>query len=144
MTTVAYRAGVLAADSQATSSYKQKCQKIHKVGDSYFAFCGALSTAYLFIEWLKLDQRDWLIDGKDPPKGLGDDDFEAIELSEEGAFVWDCRLTRRPVLDAFYAIGSGSDFAMGAMAMGADAKEAVRVAAKFDPYTGGAIKKVTL
>jgi ATP-dependent protease HslVU (ClpYQ) peptidase subunit len=39
----------------------------------------------------------------------------------------------------FQAIGSGLEYATGAMAMGADAKEAVRVAIKFDSDSGGRI-----
>lgn len=145
MTTVAYRNGVMAADSQATSSFKQKCQKIHKVGDSIFGVCGSLSSAYLFLEWIKHDRRDWVESERAPPSPLTDDDnFDAIELCEEGLFLWDGKLTRRPVDIEFYAIGSGSDFAMGAMAMGADAVQAVKVANTLDPYTGGAIKKAVL
>ena len=34
-------------------------------------------------------------------------------------------------------IGSGSDYARGAMAAGLDAKAALKIAADLDPYTGG-------
>ncbi|HEX7046561.1 MAG TPA: hypothetical protein VF275_03180 [Gammaproteobacteria bacterium] len=145
MTTIAYRSGVLAADSQGTSSFKQRCQKIHKIGDSYFGIEGSLTSAYLFLEWLKQDRRDWVEAERNPPSALSDDDsFGALELCEEGLFLWDGKLTRVPVLVEFYAVGSGCDFAMGAMAMGADAMEAVKVAKTLDPYTGGAIKKAVL
>lgn len=145
MTTVAYRNGVMAADSQATSSFKQKCQKIHKIGDSYFGICGRVSSAYLFLEWIRQDRRDWVESERNPPSPLSDDDdFSALELCEEGAFEWDGKLTRTPVLIEFFAIGSGADFAMGAMAMGADAVEAVKVARTLDPNTGGVIKKAVL
>jgi ATP-dependent protease HslVU (ClpYQ) peptidase subunit len=40
----------------------------------------------------------------------------------------------------FYAIGSGCEYAYGAMAMGATAEEAVRAAMRFDIYTGGEIQ----
>lgn len=48
-----------------------------------------------------------------------------------------------PVRD-FYAIGSGRDFAMAAMALGKSAKEAVELAARFDVNTGGDIDWVVL
>ena len=35
-----------------------------------------------------------------------------------------------------FAIGSGRAFAIGAMAMGATAREAVEVASRFDPHSG--------
>mgnify|MGYP001606552882 CR=1 FL=1 len=44
----------------------------------------------------------------------------------------------------YYAWGSGSDVAFGALAMGADAVEAVRVAALFDQATGGTIRSMAI
>lgn len=41
-----------------------------------------------------------------------------------------------PIADKCWAIGSGRDFAMGAMAMGATAVEAVRIASKLNNSTG--------
>ena len=38
------------------------------------------------------------------------------------------------------AIGSGQSFAMGAMLNGASALEAISIAARLDPYTGGDVK----
>lgn len=39
--------------------------------------------------------------------------------------------------EPFWAIGSGSEYALGALAVGADPKMAVQVASFFDVYTGG-------
>ena len=36
----------------------------------------------------------------------------------------------------FWAVGSGEEYALGAMAMGASAAQAVEVASQFDVYTG--------
>ena len=44
----------------------------------------------------------------------------------------------------FYAIGSGRDFALAAMRMGADAKKAVKIASEFDIHTGGRIRTMRL
>lgn len=48
-------------------------------------------------------------------------------------------LRRLQINEKFAAIGSGSHFAMGAMAAGADARQAVAIAARFDPNTGGGV-----
>ena len=48
-------------------------------------------------------------------------------------------LRRLQVNEKFVAVGSGAHFAMGAMAMGADARRAVVIAARFDPNTGGGV-----
>jgi ATP-dependent protease HslVU (ClpYQ) peptidase subunit len=44
----------------------------------------------------------------------------------------------------FVAIGSGAAVALGAMAYGATAREAVRIAIEFDVYSGGEIQEVRL
>lgn len=41
-----------------------------------------------------------------------------------------------------YSIGSGSSYALGALQMGANAKEAVKTAAHYDAYTGYEIKEM--
>jgi ATP-dependent protease HslVU (ClpYQ) peptidase subunit len=46
---------------------------------------------------------------------------------------------RQVVEDPFMAWGSGRDFALGAMAMGATAREAVAVACRFNVYCGNGI-----
>jgi ATP-dependent protease HslVU (ClpYQ) peptidase subunit len=44
----------------------------------------------------------------------------------------------------YYAWGTGRNFAIGAMAQGATAQEAVEIAIKFDPFSGGKINSYTL
>ena len=43
---------------------------------------------------------------------------------------------------AFTALGSGFEIALGAMAFGASARQAVELAAQFDVYTGGKITEI--
>ena len=42
--------------------------------------------------------------------------------------------------EPYSAIGSGRDFAMGAMALGASPKEAIKIASKHDVFTGMGVK----
>ena len=44
----------------------------------------------------------------------------------------------------YYAIGSGAEFALGALAMGASVKEAIKVASNNDSHTGMGYKIYTL
>lgn len=46
-------------------------------------------------------------------------------------------------VDGIYAIGSGGDFARGAIDSGADLEAAIQVAAKNDPGTGGRLTIIT-
>jgi len=55
----------------------------------------------------------------------------------EGTGVWEVTLT-------FYAIGSGKDLAMGAMAFGANAEEGVRIACKYTPSCEEPLYKVKI
>ena len=75
---------------------------------------------------------------------FGDDfkpSFRALVWSPERALVeWTEQFQPMPVLDDFYAIGSGDMAAMAAMHMGATAGQAVEVAAKVDLGTGGIIE----
>lgn len=46
------------------------------------------------------------------------------------------------VKEPYHAIGSGSEYALGAMASGMSPKEAVKIAMKHDSYTGMGIKTI--
>jgi hypothetical protein len=87
-----------------------------------------------------------LIEGK-PAKesGLNDDsELEAIELHPDGIFLYAASGKRYRIKDEFFAIGSGAPYAIGAMAMGASPEEAVALASRFDPATGGEIEVIPL
>lgn len=135
MTTVAYRAGVLAADSLCTGAYKHPMKKLYPIDGGFVGVAGSLSTSLLVVDWLQ---------GGDKPDLSNDSDFEALIIRDGKVFYLDNGLREIPLQGPYHAVGSGMDYAMGAMAMGATAEEAVKVARKFDNKTGGAIKKVTL
>ena len=143
MTTIVYRDGVMAADSQVTvtseagGSRKFKCEKLYRrdvpgFGECIIGLAGGSFDGLVFL--------DWLVSGNpEPPQRLidGGADFTAIVLSKAGLHEYDmwCRPDR--VLERFYAVGSGSKAALGALHMGASAKEALQIAARVDAYTGG-------
>lgn len=77
--------------------------------------------------------------------GLHDNsEFEGIELHSSGIYLYAASGVRYAIKDGFYAIGSGGPYAMGAMAMGATPEEAVAIAARFDPNTGGEVEVLNL
>lgn len=45
-----------------------------------------------------------------------------------------------PINEPYVAVGSGSSWAMGALAMGASAEQAIKIAIKFDTNCGGAVQ----
>lgn len=131
MTTIAYRDGVLAADSQATCDYHGRVRKIHRLPSGMLVGgCGDAAECHSVVEWLMGGQE-----GKAPKAP----DAYLIIVDKDGGVFFSSGSPFQPFpseLD-FAAIGSGSAVAMGAMEAGASALEAVKIAAKHDGYTSG-------
>lgn len=142
MTTVAYRAGVLASDSQATDNQVWSVQKLWEVADDseviLVGICGDIFAAMAFIEWLKDREH-----ARKPQ--IECEDFEAIVIASNGRVtLWNQSLVPFKPRGKFFAIGSGGAAAMGAMHAGKSAVEAVKIAKRIDPYTGGRVMSLRL
>jgi ATP-dependent protease HslVU (ClpYQ) peptidase subunit len=142
MTCIAYRKGVLAADTQITcgDGRKIRASKIQALPDgSYFACAGDSKAIVRISRWIHRGM---------PTKGrprCSEDTFDVIMVRQDGTL-----LTANDALDfealsePFYAIGSGGAYAMGAMARGATAIQAVKIAARFDTNTSGPVDSVVI
>jgi ATP-dependent HslUV protease subunit HslV len=138
MTTIVYRGGVMAADTRMIqrTAIIGNITKIVRRNDG--ALCGGAGDAawvYAFHDWFLAGEHG------DPPvvpdnsKGLVALKRKPVELFEQtGAFKF-----KAP----YVAIGSGMEFALGAMWAGASAQEAVKCAMQFDPATGGKLMVLT-
>ena len=140
MTTIVYRDGILAADSRAYSGhsapvgFKRKIYGRERDG----AMIGVSSTCPGLSEQIAA----WFLDDKNPdrePSWPGDAGFDAIEIDAEGdVFFYGGTLHPTGPLSApYFAIGSGAEYALGAMLMGANAMEAVQAGITFDPWSAG-------
>jgi hypothetical protein len=152
LTTIAYRDGVLAADSWETYSsedggaHRHICAKLfcktitvgRKSFDVLIGTAGETSPSLLFV--------DWYGSGKEPPQMLCDlgGDFLCLILTPKGLFEADVYCRPVQVMESFYAIGSGAKAALAAMHCGKSAVDAVRIAARIDPYTGGRVMHMKL
>lgn len=148
MTTIAYKDGVLAADSMMTGGSVPfrfaTVDKITHCNDR--AVIGAAAGHYraypTFLEWIEAGAE-----GNAPQ----------VEEEAEGVLIRACAgkapeiwlwsggqtLIRLPD-DAFVALGSGERFALGAMFAGADAIDAVRCGISYDSASGGPIKHLKI
>jgi hypothetical protein len=54
------------------------------------------------------------------------------------------RPTFMPILERFWSVGSGRDFALAAMALGKTAKEAIELAHMFDASTGDKVDVIEI
>lgn len=130
--------GVLASDTRCSADGVMfGVTKFRRVGKGIVGAAGDWDDILRFWE---------LIEGKSAKEsGLNDDsELEAIELHPEGIFLYAASGKRYRIKDEFFAIGSGAPYAIGAMAMGASPKEAVALASRFDPATGGEIEVIPL
>lgn len=135
MTTIAWDGKTLAADRQGDAGgLKFAVCKLRTMADgSLIGVAGPLSNGLELIKWIEEGEAP----DKLPAFQRTDDWAGLLRIMLDGRIL---RYERGPipfeVLEPFYSIGSGRDFAMAAMAMGKSAAEAVELAARFDSGTG--------
>lgn len=127
MTTIAYRDGVLAADSMCSTNgtYLASVDKIHRLDDGRIVgLCGQSGVCRMVVNWLN---------GGEKPVLAADDNLNAIIVNPDGGLaLLDKHLVLIPCRAPFLADGSGREIALGAMAAGATAEHAVEIACRFD------------
>lgn len=148
MTTICFREGILAADTRAYSGDSSPIgfkQKIFRGQD------GTLFGISTPQPGLSEEVAAWMMADEDVKPDLvpalhGDIGFQALEITPEGdVFYYNNRFVPSgPLYGPWHAIGSGCDYAIGALRMGATATEAVEVAMEFDPWTGGDVTLLRL
>ena len=151
MTTIAFKANTIAADSRETWESEAggasvgSCEKLFrkKVGrrEVVIGTAGGSYLGMVFVDWFDAS-------GKEPPPILRDahldEDFSVLVLDRGKVYTANylCRLVE--VIDPFTAIGSGRKAALAAMYCGRSAREAVAVACKIDPYSAPPIVTMTM
>lgn len=144
----------MAADSQVTGK-DYRCGSAIKVFQNesglIAGFAGCLGDLSIFRNWF-LGFRDQI---KPDEKYFSfKADYSEVLLVDPAKADWgawvisgeECRLAWIEFMPGrkFIAIGSGERMAIGAMAAGASARQALEICAEFDCYTGGEIKTVAL
>lgn len=141
MTTIAYRDGVLAADScvsmedEGSGDWHSQCVKLFRFPDMLVALQGESTPGMVFLDMLlerKGSARQRRLEERIVASGAA---FEAVVLTRKGLFTYDHWCRPEIVTTPFYAVGSGVKAALGAMHAGADAVNAVDIACLIDPYS---------
>lgn len=136
MTTIVCDRSGMAADKRVTGVTMFKTTKIYRINGALIGICGHIEQALKFIEWRR---------NPDSKPTFEEDTWDAIELTADGRMLyWSKELMPIPIEDEYYAIGSGSKFALGAMAMGATPSQAIKIAAIYDPSTGPDVQSLRL
>lgn len=153
MTTIAFRDGVLAADSRETSGCEDSgqlaatCEKLFRVGPFVVALQGDTTPGMAWLRWFR--KRYDVVSPtrvvpaleETPPemveRFLGNGaDFTAVVMKPSGdLFIYDEWGFPQRIAAPYYAVGSGAKVAYGAMFNGASATAAVEAACAHDPYT---------
>ena len=149
MTTIVYRDGIIAADTQI--SYDEELLKFNetkivqtKQGD-IIAGRGSCCGCDLFLAWYTKSNGEWKAKhGEFPFTQViqPDDDFTCLVATKDGKLkLYDFYLNEREInLKDFFAVGTGAKAAYGALEMGATANQSVKVAMKYDLYSGGKVE----
>lgn len=141
MTVIAYRNGIMAADTGtwsgniATANLPEKIYRT-KAGD-LLACAGRVPDILAVRRW---------IDGGERPAATEKDAFGGLLVRRESGLVerisWDMMIY--PDNAPFQAEGACDEFLLGAMAAGATAEEAIRLALRHVPYAAGEVQVVRL
>ena len=148
MTTIAYRNGVMAADTLANDGTLKVCCNSKKILHVFTRFsligcAGYVSETEAFAEWLEGGMQP----GEKPKVSENFDTIEvALPTAADPGVVhhWDDHLTPYRLDAEFYALGNGGHFAMGAMAAGCSAEEAVKLAIEHTIHSGGEVQIMRL
>lgn len=152
MSTVAYRDGILAADTQGTWDDQPHVLqlKIFRTERFLIGFSGRFFNAMPVLKWVKDQPEDrhpmdfW--QAEDAPRIVQEDVMSAhlIDRAGDKFILNDTGHCNRIATHREYdAMGSGGDYACGAMAAGATAIEAIQYAQELDIHSGGPVAYVT-
>jgi ATP-dependent protease HslVU (ClpYQ) peptidase subunit len=145
MTTVACRDGVIAADSQETIgkvSTGVNCKKVFRLKNGcVIGFAGEVAQWESFLKQMNDALKDQVVN--DLPEIKGCKGVTAILTDGVYIYVWS-KGWEQPQKGGYFAIGNGMFYAIAAMKAGADAREAAKVGAEMDIYSGGRIQSLAV
>jgi len=147
MTTIAFKDNTFAADSRCSSNYSSRhttrCDKLHRLKSGAILGCAGADDTRGLVALLDniasselLPDTEALSDIRQNTTALllfPNGDLWQIEIDMipyENTDEWNASVFQ--IKEPFAAIGSGEEFALGAMEFGATAEEAVKCACKWD------------
>jgi hypothetical protein len=128
--------GVLAADNHSGSW--MNVGKVFELPEGcYLTGAGYMDDMFEVALWLKDGGKE----NKKPTladRGEDNKDTDFIYVEADGTAYWLTSpwLRKVPILNTFYAIGTGDKLALAALEAGATPAMAMKIAAKYDPDTG--------
>ncbi len=133
MSVVAWDGRTVAADRRVTENdVPHLCRKVFRTKHGeILAFVGGFDHGLSLVRWYKSGGNAAKF-----PKARKADSATLIVFSKTRVYEFDGSPRAMPVSDKFMAWGSGKGPALGAMAMGADARRAVKIAGRYNVNCG--------
>lgn len=152
MTTIAYKNGYISSDGRMTigdTITSDNIVKVFKVNNCLIGFAGRYASGLNFVKWF--EEWDTANQAQEElpfvtvkiPELLPDEDFQAIVAYPDGVVMSYEGGNMFYAVTPPIALGSGTDFAYGAMDAGMSAEEAVKIACKRDVSSGGVVTTLT-
>lgn len=138
MTAIAYRDGIMAADSMMCIDEVKisVCPKIRRFDGTLIGCMGDNPEITAFEAWMADGAR-----GNAKPNFARENGFGALRAMPDGTLQLACyTLYWETLVVPFFAIGSASTFLFGALYAGASAEEAVRLAIQHTLHAGGEVQ----
>ena len=143
MTTIAFDGRTLAADKRSTiGGLYRTGTKIFRVGSSLVGYAGSGAQCSEMLAWARGGFRKAAF-----PEAQRDTENSIVLLviRPHGVIqIYEHSPCAIEYEDKQFAIGSGRDYALAAMRLGKNARDAVLLAAEFDPGTGNGVDTLTL
>ena len=142
MSVIVWDGKCLATDRQANDgSMKWEAEKAWYLTDGVTGEVCIVSGVGLLGNILKM--REWFKTKERAALDIKSNTAELIVVTRQGLSVWSANGTSVE-LSAPMAFGEGREYALGAMAMGATAEEAVQIANQYSLHCGKGVVKYTL
>ncbi len=133
--------------SQGSQITKDDFVKVHNINGILVGAAGVVTHMLKFFDYFEKNTNAEIFQQETMglvnivfPETPNEDQFEALVAYPSGElFLFEGNSSILLGQDVSFAIGSGGPYALGALESGADGKEAMRVATKFDAMSGGEV-----
>jgi ATP-dependent protease HslVU (ClpYQ) peptidase subunit len=148
MTTVIYQDGVMACDTQVTFGQSKHLfsKKIRRINGCLVGAAGPVNVCQEYMRWFKENVKTANTQSRLPKFSSSESgNYEIMIVTPKGEIWFQCSNNApERVYGKYYGIGSGKAYAVTALHLGQDVKQAVRTAMKFDTGTGGNVHTLRL
>lgn len=150
MTTIAWDGKTLASDSLGDQNgLRMPTTKLHRgvLTDGcpfIIGISGQHSWANMLYNWVRTLDTMGVCRARYPDQDAENDPTAILVLGKNHAVFYKTGATWATLERKFHAVGSGRDFAIAAMYLGGNAKDAIKLAIEFDVYSGGEIRTMEI